>query len=58
MANTEAPATLAKLSNVELNEAFGRACHPHSHQWGHPRRVALRAEMNRRAIAAGRIPGR
>lgn len=56
MTTQTAPAALAKLSNVELNDAFARARRQHPNQWNHPRVEALREEMHRRAIAAGRTP--
>lgn len=42
-------ARLAKMTNVELNNAFGEVARRHPNQWDHPRRVALRAEMCRRS---------
>jgi hypothetical protein len=49
---------LARLSNVELNDAHARAWRQHPDEPEHPRRVAIRAEMHRRTVAAGRTPGR
>jgi hypothetical protein len=49
---------LARLSNVELNQAFARVAERHPGDWDHPRRVAIREEMRRRTVADGRTPGR
>lgn len=49
---------LERLSDPDLNDALARVARQYPDRWDHPRRVAVRAEMARRAVAAGRKSGR